>query len=494
MNSTGQGLETNPLLASTVQSSQLASNRVAHSATAADNALNTKEFSDVMDKQQATEKVAAASQSDNASSDGLTANVPAEPSLAAEPLASGSAVLATQPGLDGKLLPVDGDSLPLGYLVRGVVPNQQSGGFQAALELTDVTGGTSETIKSDGIGLPGEGFVYGAELATLDPEMAATNPYATINMSAGAAGNLPRSPDVPTGSRSTIASRNNAAMVGEVAPALPSHGTSGSRITDAVTPTGSTGFQFPSQFPVDGFIAASVNSSDSQVVGSVVAGLAQAFNAGGHSANSQLNKMLTGAAGIIAGRQSLAVSSDDSMAGSVVGQETQSQGALVSLVGLDASQTYKATSAEAPLTSVPVTVGKPGWSDAVMQRVMWMSSQNINRVDIVLDPPDLGPLQVRIVTQADQTSVTFSSNHGSVREALDQSLPRLREMMDNQGLNLTDVNVSDQSANRQQHESAANPDGQDQSEHYSSSGQAGENDEAESMITPVSLSLVDQYV
>ena len=129
-----------------------------------------------------------------------------------------------------------------------------------------------------------------------------------------------------------------------------------------------------------------------------------------------------------------------------------------------------------------------------MQRVMWMSSQNVNRVDIALDPPELGPLQVRIVTQSDQTSVVFTSNNGSVREALDQSLPRLREMMEGQGLNLTDVNVSDQSANGQQQDSAANSDETDRDDHLLSSDQISGSDLSEPVVSPMRLSLVDQYV
>ena len=106
--------------------------------------------------------------------------------------------------------------------------------------------------------------------------------------------------------------------------------------------------------------------------------------------------------------------------------------------------TYRQSTNTTVQTAVPVEVGKPGWSETVMQRVMWMSSQNISKAEIALDPPELGPLQVRISTQSDQTSVTFTSHHGAVRDALDQGLPRLREMMESQGLDLADVDVSSQ--------------------------------------------------
>jgi flagellar hook-length control protein FliK len=110
------------------------------------------------------------------------------------------------------------------------------------------------------------------------------------------------------------------------------------------------------------------------------------------------------------------------------------------------AMTYRDVSSTAFQASVPVEVGKPGWSDNVMQKVMWMSSQQINKAEIALDPPELGPLQVRISTQSDQTTISFTSHHGSVRDALDQGLPRLREMMAEQGIDLADVDVSDQRA------------------------------------------------
>ena len=58
-------------------------------------------------------------------------------------------------------------------------------------------------------------------------------------------------------------------------------------------------------------------------------------------------------------------------------------------------------------------------------------------------------MQVRVSIQHDQASVSFSSPHPMVREALDQSATRLREMFSEQGLNLTNMDVSDQSFARQ---------------------------------------------
>jgi len=107
-------------------------------------------------------------------------------------------------------------------------------------------------------------------------------------------------------------------------------------------------------------------------------------------------------------------------------------------------------SAGGATTTVSVPVGKPGWSDAVVDKVMWMSSQQLSSADIHLNPPDLGPLQVKISTQHDQASVFFTSQHAAVRDALDQALPKLRDMLDSQGIQLMDAGVGGQGAAQQQ--------------------------------------------
>ncbi len=85
------------------------------------------------------------------------------------------------------------------------------------------------------------------------------------------------------------------------------------------------------------------------------------------------------------------------------------------------------------------------WGKDVAERVMWMSSQGIQEAEIHLDPPELGPLQVRVSLVNEQAHVSFVVQHSTVREALDQNAMRLREMFDGEGINLADVDVSDQS-------------------------------------------------
>ncbi|WP_394558639.1 flagellar hook-length control protein FliK [Aquipseudomonas alcaligenes] len=97
----------------------------------------------------------------------------------------------------------------------------------------------------------------------------------------------------------------------------------------------------------------------------------------------------------------------------------------------------------------PVQVGHPGMSEAVVDKVMWLSSQNLKSAEIQLDPAELGRLEVRIELNKDQAAqVTFVSANANVRDQLEGQAHRLRELFAQQGMNQLDVNVSDQSMAR----------------------------------------------
>ncbi len=99
----------------------------------------------------------------------------------------------------------------------------------------------------------------------------------------------------------------------------------------------------------------------------------------------------------------------------------------------------------------PITMNQSGWTEEVVNRVMYLSSVNLKAADIQLQPAELGRLDIRVNMVPDQqTQVTFMSAHPSVREALDSQMHRLRDMFAQQGMGQVDVNVSDQSRGSQQ--------------------------------------------
>ncbi|MCD5983601.1 flagellar hook-length control protein FliK [Pseudomonas sp. CDFA 610] len=110
-----------------------------------------------------------------------------------------------------------------------------------------------------------------------------------------------------------------------------------------------------------------------------------------------------------------------------------------------------ATPAATPLMSQPLAMHQSGWTEGVVDRVMYLSSQNLKSAEIKLEPAELGRLDIRVNMAPDQqTQVTFMSAHLGVREALESQMSRLRDSFSQQGLGQVDVNVSDQSQQQAQ--------------------------------------------
>ena len=94
---------------------------------------------------------------------------------------------------------------------------------------------------------------------------------------------------------------------------------------------------------------------------------------------------------------------------------------------------------------VNIKFGHAQWGNMVAERTAMMVSQKIEFAELQLDPPELGPLQVKVSVTNDQTSVSFVASSSQVRDALEQTSNRLKELLEEQQLDLVDVDVSDQS-------------------------------------------------
>ncbi len=131
-------------------------------------------------------------------------------------------------------------------------------------------------------------------------------------------------------------------------------------------------------------------------------------------------------------------------------------GAL-SLSGTSASllqlqQAYQATSSPGAAAGFGQRFGSPAWTPAASQRISWMAGQGVSTAELRLDPPELGSLTIRLTIQGDQTSLSFTSPHAQVRDVLEQQMPRLREMLAENGLALDQADVSDQSSSNESKE------------------------------------------
>jgi hypothetical protein len=101
------------------------------------------------------------------------------------------------------------------------------------------------------------------------------------------------------------------------------------------------------------------------------------------------------------------------------------------------------TKADSP--AISRTLDHPGWSKDLGEQIVWMNNKTMSSAEIKLNPEHLGPISVRIDIHQDQASIMFTAHHAEVKDALESSIPKLREMLGAQQLNLLNVNISQNS-------------------------------------------------
>jgi len=88
--------------------------------------------------------------------------------------------------------------------------------------------------------------------------------------------------------------------------------------------------------------------------------------------------------------------------------------------------------------------GNNGWTEEFTQKISWMCTQQNQIAELHLNPPNLGPLDVVLKISDNQATALFTSPHGAVREAVENALPKLREILADNGIMLGNASVSDQ--------------------------------------------------
>lgn len=97
--------------------------------------------------------------------------------------------------------------------------------------------------------------------------------------------------------------------------------------------------------------------------------------------------------------------------------------------------------------NTPVTHDK--WGDEFNQKITWLANAKEQSAELHLNPPQLGPMDVVLKVNGDQATALFTSPHAAVRDAIEQAMPKLREMLADSGIMLGNATVSDHSRNQQ---------------------------------------------
>jgi flagellar hook-length control protein FliK len=141
--------------------------------------------------------------------------------------------------------------------------------------------------------------------------------------------------------------------------------------------------------------------------------------------------------------------------------------------------------------AVSPPVGSQTWDSALGEKVIWIVGTQTQNAELHLNPPSLGPLEVRVSLSDGQANVSFMTQHAAVREAIEAATPKLREMMGESGINMGSVSVNvgtfaqqqqDQSAAQQQ---AANSRNNNSSNNDFSFGTTGANSAPVETVTTI---------
>ena len=138
-------------------------------------------------------------------------------------------------------------------------------------------------------------------------------------------------------------------------------------------------------------------------------------------------------------------------------QRLKSEEALSSSGAVDGNSLKGNDSLASPLTAaadkmIPTSyqtithsIHSQKWGEALGKHLQMAASRDIQKMQITLNPEKLGPIQVRLHMDKDrQLHVNLLANHHMTREAMMDAMPRLREMLESNGVQLANLDVADQ--------------------------------------------------
>lgn len=117
---------------------------------------------------------------------------------------------------------------------------------------------------------------------------------------------------------------------------------------------------------------------------------------------------------------------------------------LDGLPGAAAATPQGATATPAQLSQPLILLGQPTqWTEQLAERLAGLATRGANTAEIRLHPPSLGHLEVRITLANDQATVHVASANPEVRDALQQALPRLDNLLNGLGIELAESEISE---------------------------------------------------
>jgi flagellar hook-length control protein FliK len=89
--------------------------------------------------------------------------------------------------------------------------------------------------------------------------------------------------------------------------------------------------------------------------------------------------------------------------------------------------------------------GTDAWFQDLGARVDWLKDMKVEKAEMQLHPAELGLLDIQISTGDDGTTVSFITHNSEARQMIEDNMPRLRDLLASQGMQLGQSHVSQHS-------------------------------------------------
>ncbi len=109
------------------------------------------------------------------------------------------------------------------------------------------------------------------------------------------------------------------------------------------------------------------------------------------------------------------------------------------------ASTASTDAAPAPTMRVHADVDSAEFPQSLADRVSFMVDNSWSSAKLQVNPPQLGLVELQIAVQGDHAQVMMSTHSALTRDALESSVPKLREMLSSQGFTQVNVDVSQRS-------------------------------------------------
>ena len=137
----------------------------------------------------------------------------------------------------------------------------------------------------------------------------------------------------------------------------------------------------------------------------------------------------------------------DRMAARELGADTRDAGMTTgSQVGFlhnqPAASAPSAAAQAAVQTQLATPLDHPAWGSELGQKLVWMVADKLHVAEMHINPPQLGPVDIKLTVDGNETTAVFTSPHSEVRQVLESSLPKLREVLAESGIMLGNASVT----------------------------------------------------